>query len=124
MNRNMFNAFKEALLSRCREESETSGHPLLSDEETFEWCFDMVAEPFISEEKKSGGLTENGTKILTFMKEKQNDFSNRFKAKDIAEGLFMSSRSVSGAMRKLVTDGYVTKEAGNPIVYSLVETEA
>lgn len=70
--------------------------------------------------KASTGLTENGMKILDFMNENRDKFSNLFRAKDIAEGLFISSRSVSGAIRKLVTDGYVTKKEGNPITYSIV----
>jgi predicted transcriptional regulator len=44
-----------------------------------------------------------------------------FKAKDIAEGLFISSRAVSGAIRKLVTDGYVEKVGQDPVIYSITE---
>lgn len=69
--------------------------------------------------KSVGGMTENGQKILQYMQENEATENNLFKAKTIGEGLFMSSRSVSGAMRKLVTDGYVTKTPGNPVVYSL-----
>ena len=43
------------------------------------------------------------------------------KAKDIGEGLFISSRAVSGAIRKLVTDGYVEKIGQEPVVYALTE---
>ena len=43
------------------------------------------------------------------------------KAKDIGEGLFISSRAVSGAIRKLVADGYVEKIGQDPVVYSLTE---
>ena len=42
-----------------------------------------------------------------------------FKAKSVGEGLEISSRTVSGGMRKLVTDGYVEKVGENPTVYSL-----
>ena len=45
----------------------------------------------------------------------------KFLSKEIGEGLFTSSRSVSGAMRKLVADGYVDKSDDSPIVYSLTE---
>ena len=41
--------------------------------------------------------------------------------KDIAEGLFISSKSISGAIRKLVTDNYVEKVGENPSVYSITE---
>ena len=52
-----------------------------------------------------GGMTESGEKVLTWMLENEKEFSNVFSAKAIGEGLFTSSRVVSGAMRKLVTDG-------------------
>ena len=44
-----------------------------------------------------------------------------FKAKDIAEGLFISSRTVSGAMRKLVSDGFVEKVGQDPVIYTITE---
>ena len=47
--------------------------------------------------------------------------NNILKAKDIGEGLFCSSRTVSGAIRKLITDGYVSKTAGTPVCYSLTD---
>jgi predicted transcriptional regulator len=43
------------------------------------------------------------------------------KAREIAEGLFISSRAVSGAMRKLVTDGFVEKVGQDPVMYALTE---
>ena len=62
-------------------------------------------------------FTDNGKLILQFMKDKQT--TPMWKAKDIAEELFISSRTVSGAMRKLVTDGFVEKVGQDPVVYSL-----
>ena len=47
------------------------------------------------------------------------NISSFFKAKDIGEGLGISSRTASGAMRKLVTDGYVEKIGESPVVYAL-----
>ena len=44
-----------------------------------------------------------------------------YKARDIAEALFIAPKSVSGAMRKLVTDGYVEKVGKDPIMYSITE---
>jgi predicted transcriptional regulator len=44
-----------------------------------------------------------------------------WKARDVAEGLFISSRAVSGAMRKLVTDGFVEKVGESPVIYSITE---
>ena len=45
--------------------------------------------------------------------------NNIFNAKDVGEGLGVTSRTASGAMRKLVTDGYVEKIGTNPVIYSL-----
>ena len=64
-------------------------------------------------------LTEVGKKILISMAEKSEAYLNVFSAKQLGELLFMSARSVSGAMRKLVTEGYVIKSGTNPVTYSL-----
>lgn len=72
-------------------------------------------------EKKSAAITENGLKIYQFMTDNKEAFSNAFSAKQIGEGLFMSSRSVSGAMRKLINDGYVEKMGANPVIYCLTD---
>lgn len=66
-------------------------------------------------------ITENGKKILKFMQDNYEENNNLFKAKDIAEGLFTSGRSIAGSIRKLVTDGYVTKDSSEPIQYSITE---
>ena len=71
--------------------------------------------------KNSGAMTENGAKLLSWMQENVENMSNMFTSKEIAEGLFTSGRSISGSMRKLVSDGYVEKINGNPIRYSLTE---
>lgn len=62
-------------------------------------------------------FTDNGKLILTFLQKHQD--IEMWKAKDIAEELFISSRTVSGAMRKLVTDKYVEKIGKEPVVYTL-----
>lgn len=73
-------------------------------------------------EKEKAPFTENGAKILIWMQENYASYNNVLKAKEIADGLFLSSsRSVSGSLRKLVTDGYVRKIDGSPICYSLTE---
>ena len=46
---------------------------------------------------------------------------NSFSAKLIGEGLFLSSRIVSGSIRKLVTDGYVNKINADPVLYEITE---
>lgn len=66
-------------------------------------------------------FTDNGKLILKYMQEHVDDMPMG-KAKDIGEGLFISSRAVSGAIRKLVTDGYVEKIGQDPVVYSLTES--
>lgn len=74
-------------------------------------------------EKKSTEITENGKAIIEYMQEtcEREDVNNAYKSRDIAEGMFTSSRSVSGAMRKLVNDGFVDKTDDSPIVYSLTD---
>ena len=67
-------------------------------------------------------FTENGILVLSYMQENKENYNNLFKAKDIGEGLGISSRTVSGAMRKLVTDGYVEKIGESPVVYSLINS--
>ena len=64
-------------------------------------------------------FTENGKLVLSYMQENIETYNNLFKAKSIGEGMEISSRTVSGAMRKLVNDGYVEKVGENPTVYSL-----
>ena len=66
-------------------------------------------------------FTENGKKILQYMQENKEQYNNMFKAKEIGEGLFISSKGAGGALRKLVTDGYVEKIGENPVVYALTD---
>lgn len=63
-------------------------------------------------------VTDSGKLILKYL---QNTEPGIYKAKDIAEGLYVSSRNVSGAIRKLVTDGFVEKVGESPVLYSLSE---
>jgi DNA-binding MarR family transcriptional regulator len=77
-------------------------------------------EAFTSvKEEEKPEFTDNGKLILKYMQD--NAAQSSFKAKDIGEGLFVSSRVVSGAIRKLVTDGYVEKIGQDPVVYTLTE---
>lgn len=64
-------------------------------------------------------FTENGKLVLKYMQQNKESYKNLFKAKDIGEGMGISSRTASGAMRKLVTDGYVEKIGSDPVVYAL-----
>ena len=63
-------------------------------------------------------ITDNGKFILAFL---QSHPDVPYKSKDIAEMLFVSSRKVSGGMRKLVTDGYVEKIGESPVSYIITE---
>ena len=64
-------------------------------------------------------LTDNGKIVLAYMQE--NLDVSMFKAKDIADGIGISSRTVSGAMRKLANDGFVEKLGQDPVIYALTE---
>lgn len=66
-------------------------------------------------------FTDNGKLILQYMRENADASQNMFKAREIAEGIFISSKSVSGSMRKLVNDGFVEKIGQDPIIYAITE---
>lgn len=63
-------------------------------------------------------FSEIGLQIVEYM---QQGHEKNNKAKDIAEGMNLPSKKISGAMRKLVTDNYVEKFGQNPVIYSLTE---
>lgn len=63
-------------------------------------------------------VTDNGKLILKYLQDAEPGV---YKSKDIADGLFVSSRNVSGAMRKLTTDGFVEKIGESPALYTLTE---
>jgi DNA-binding MarR family transcriptional regulator len=64
-------------------------------------------------------LTDNGKVVLKFLQENTDKVT--YKARDIADGLCISSRGVSGSLRKLVNDGFVEKLGTNPAIYSITE---
>lgn len=72
-------------------------------------------------DKEKPAFTENGKAVLQYMKDNKENYSNFFKAKDVGEGMNITSRTASGAMRKLVADGYIEKMGENPVVYSLTD---
>lgn len=75
-------------------------------------------QAFRTESKKEKPLfTDNGKLVLTYLR--NNSETLTWKAKDIAEGLGVASRTVSGAIRKLVNDGYVVKVSTDPVIYGL-----
>lgn len=71
-----------------------------------------------SENTTKSEFTSNGKIILQWL---QSAPMGMYKAKDVAEGIGISSKSVSGAMRKLVADEYVEKVGKDPVVYSITE---
>lgn len=72
----------------------------------------------LTKEKEKPAFTDNGKMILQYM---QTAIGTHFTSKEMAEALTASSRTVSGAMRKLVTDGYVDKVGADPVVYAITE---
>lgn len=64
-------------------------------------------------EVKKPELSDGAKNILAFMK----DNNIPMPARDIANGMGISSRCVSGSMRKLVELGYVETISENPKVY-------
>lgn len=89
----------------------------------YKWASDEAKtywEAFVSQpEVEKPMFTDNGKLILKYMQDNQS--VEHWKARDIGEGLFISSRTVSGAIRKLVSDGFVEKIGQDPVVYSLTE---
>lgn len=63
-------------------------------------------------------ITDTGLNILTYL---QNCDAKNLKAKDIADGIDVSSKVVSGGIRKLVSDGFVEKFGQNPVIYNLTD---
>ena len=74
----------------------------LTEESLQYWEEFKVATPLTPD------ITENGMKIITFMYENM-------------EGLGVSGRSISGSMKKLVSDGFVEKVSEKPVAYAITE---
>ena len=67
--------------------------------------------------KERPKFTENGKRILSFLIDNKDVLT--WKSKDIADQMGIASRTVSGAVRKLVNDGYVVKVSTDPVIYGL-----
>ncbi len=89
------------------------------DKEAIEY-FNILKAADINNDKPK--FTENGKMVLKYMQDNKELRNNIFNAKEVGEGLGVSSRTASGAMRKLVTDGYVEKIGTNPVIYSLTSS--
>ena len=75
-------------------------------------------DALIDKKGEKPARADNGKMVLKYL---QNAEPGLYKAKDIADGLFVASRNVSGAMRKLVSDGFVEKMGESPVLYSITE---
>lgn len=106
--RQEFVEFVDYLIAHCSEPIEMSSN--VNDYLT------ALRESSGKEDKPE--FTDNGKAILKYLQEIP---VGMYKARDIAEGMFIAPKSVSGAMRKLVTDGYVEKVGKDPIVYMITE---
>lgn len=62
-------------------------------------------------------ITDKGIAIILAMREVEDWIT----AKSLGERMDISGRSVSGSLKKLVTDGYVDKRAGNPASYKITD---
>ena len=97
----------------------------LKEIENFKNNLSPQAQDFFEELKEKNSsdslLTETGRKILITMNNNVGIYLNTFSSKQLGELLFMPARSVSGAMRKLVSEQYVKKGGNNPVTYSLTK---
>lgn len=74
---------------------------------------------FEKDEKEKPMFTDNGKLILKCMQDHPETIT--WKSKDIAEELFISAKTVSGSLRKLITDGFVEKIGESPFSYMITE---
>lgn len=72
-----------------------------------------------TEEKEKPVITDNGKVILKYLQEDVEH--NAWTSRRIAEGIGMSSRSVSGSMMKLANEGFIEKRGQDPISYAITE---
>lgn len=89
---------------------------LSKEDELVKEMYDLLKAQDIASNKPE--LTESGLSILSYM---QTCDTTNLKARDIADGMGISSKKVSGSIRKLVNDGFVDKFGSNPVIYSLTE---
>ena len=73
----------------------------------------------MADKKEKPALTENGKAILSYLQENLAD--KPFKSADVAQGMGVSARGISGSLRKLVADGFCDKTGKDPCIYNLTE---
>lgn len=106
---------KEAFIDYVTEIMDELAAPEMSEEAQEYW--DALR---FKEEKEKPMFTDNGKLIMEYLKSLPDDVS-AMKSKDIAEALVVSSRTISGSMRKLVSDGFVEKIGDSPVLYKITE---
>ena len=110
---------KETFISEVQRAIEKTGNSI---EEWFSSdALDFWNGLQVSGDSGKPAFTENGKLVLKYVQDNKDTYNNLFKAKDIGEGLGISSRTASGAMRKLVSDRYIEKVGENPVIYSLTQ---
>lgn len=108
---------KEKFIQLVEKLMETSHYkPNEEDKEALDY---FNALKVLEDKSSSKRFTENGKKILLFLQQNKDAYNNVFTAKNVGEGMDLTSRTASGAMRKLVTDGYLEKLGTNPVSYTL-----
>lgn len=80
------------------------------------------AMSFFNELKSSAPIvTEKGINILSYVQKQSMDYI--FTAKMLAEQIDMNTRSISGTIRKLITDGFLEKVGNSsPLTYKITES--
>lgn len=73
----------------------------------------------IHKQKSKPALTDKGKLILAYLQDQIPE--GPFKSADVANGLGIAARGVSGSLRKLVLDGFCDKVETEPIMYELTE---
>lgn len=103
-----FVAFVDDLIENCK-------HPVTMSDNVKAYL-DTLRNGTAPKEKPL--LTDNGKLIMVWLQSAPTAY---YKSKDIAEQVGLASKSVAGAMRKLITDGFVEKVGQDPVVYIITE---
>lgn len=92
-----------------------NGNPHILSDEAIEYFYELQNVKSVAAPKE---ITDKGAKILEYLKTVPN---KSMTAKMIGEGMGINARSISGSMRRLVTDGFVDTIGKSPIVYIISE---
>lgn len=88
-------------------------NPNILSDEAIEYFYDLQSTAVAAAPKI---ITEKGAAILKFLQSVPN---KNMTSKMIGDAMGLNARSVSGSMRRLVNDGFVTAIGKNPIVYMI-----